>query len=97
MQDVPGKSSSWVQHGCLWGSSGTLGVSFGMQTILRGGRGAYFLRKYSNFKVLASFEASWGAFEGVRGGIWGVLGRSWGSPGEVLGGLGAVLGAPWGI
>ena len=42
----------------FWGCSGTLGVSFGMQTILRGGREA-------NFSDLGAF---WDANGGVRGG-----------------------------
>ena len=39
---VPGKCCRDVLHDGIRSCSGTLGVSFGMQTILRGGRGANF-------------------------------------------------------
>ena len=79
----------------FWGCSGTLGVSFGMQTILRGMREA-------NFSALGPILEPLGAHLGGSGGgsggswdaLWGVRGR----PGPCFAALEhvfAVLARPW--
>ena len=79
---VPGNCYRDVLHDGIRSCSGTLGVSFGMQTILRGMRGA-------NFNALGAILEPLGVhLGGVRGGGLGGLGAP-------LGGSGAVLGPSW--
>ena len=62
----------------FWGCSGTLGVSFEMQTVLRVIRGA-------NFNALRAILKPLGAHLGGSGGGLGGLGAPFGGSGAVLG------------
>ena len=68
---VPGNCCRDVLHDGIRSCSGTLGVSFGMQTILRGMRGA-------NFNALRAILEPLGVH---LGGVWGGLGRPLGGSG----------------
>ncbi len=76
---VSGNCSRDVRHDGIRSCSGTLRVSFGMQTLLRGMRGA-------NFIALRAILEPLGA---ILGRSWGILGRSWGDLGRSWGDLGA--------
>ena len=63
-------------HDGLRGCSGTLGVSFGTLTILRGGRGANFSALGAILEPLgAHLGGSGGGSGGSWGALWGVRGR----------------------
>ena len=75
-------------HDGIKSCSGTLGVSFGMQTILRGMRGANFNALRAILEPLgAHLGGSGGGSGGSWGALWGVRGRL----GVILGCLGAIL------
>ena len=88
MRVVPGDCCRDVLHDGNKSCSGTLGVSFGMQTILRGMREANFSALGAILEPLgAHLGRSGGWSAGSWGGLWGVRGRL----GAILGRLGAIL------
>ena len=95
VQVVPGNSCRDVVYDGIRSCSGTLGVSFGMQTILRGGRAANFSTLGPILEPLvvhlggskAGSGESWGALRGVRSRLGPFL--------AALEPIFAVLARPW--
>jgi hypothetical protein len=92
---VPGNSCRDVLHDGIRSCSGTLGVSFGMQTILRGIRGANF---HALRAILEPLGVHLGGVRGVSEGSWRALWGVRARLGPLLAALGpifAVLARPW--
>ena len=88
MRVVPGNCCRDVLHDGIRSCSGTLGVSFGMQTILCGMRGANFNALRAILEPLGVHLGGSGRGSGGSwGALWGVRGRL----GAILGCLGAIL------
>ena len=101
LRGSPGERSwSLLGHDGVRSCSGTLGVSFAMQTILRGIRGGNLKRailcggRGANFSALgAKLHRSWSDL----GASWGAFGKVRGPLGDLLALLGAFLRGSWGL